>query len=902
MKKINKLISYIAFCFFFSLAFICTPTFANNDTPYRIELSLNSNWAFYKGDKQPTSEKDWQLINLPHSWNKEDVEDDEPSYYKGLGWYKKTIYIPNSYKGKDVFLKFLGSSQKTTVYINGKEAGTHTGGYSTFNIKVDQLLDYASPNGKNELLIKVDNSYNENIPPLSADFTFFGGIYRDVFLVALNKVHFNMDDYGSDGIYITTPKVSEKSGSINISGTITNVSEKKQKVNVVSEIKDKDGKTIAVLTSKVDLNIGKTTFQLKHTVDNPNLWSPDNPYLYQVNTKIIDNNKQIIDQHNHVLGFRWFKFDAKEGFFLNGKHLKLVGTSRHQDFPGMGNALPVAMHVKDVEFVKEMGGNFLRVSHYPQDPSVLETCDRLGILTSVETPIVDRITESKEFADNCKLFQMEMIKQNFNHPSVIIWGYMNEILLRPLYNGEPEKQEKYFKSIYLLAKDIDSITRAADPSRYTLLPAHYDFNLYHRTGLTSIPMIMGWNLYIGWYSPNLTGIGEVIDGIQQKLPNVPFLMTEYGADGDPRIRNLAPYRYDKSVEYETLYHKEYLKQSLKRPSVAGIMIWGLNDFNSEIRGESMPHINNKGIITSQRAPKDTYLYYQSQLLEKPFLKIGSRLWNLRSGIASDENDSYCEQAVAIFSNQKEVELFLNGKSLGTKQTEGGSATFKVPFIDGINQLSGISKGTITISDAVDIKFKLLPKNLKNKKFPLQEININMGDDRMMIDEKLGQVWLPEKPYEKNSWGYIGGEVYKETNTNTPNGTDRNILGTEYDPIFQTQRVGIEQFKFDVTDGKYEITLGFAELVTSSPKIKPAHLLNATAPKAQELKAANRAFDIEIDDKKVIEDLSNENYLKPLRVHEVKIEVIAKDDKGISIKFKPLKENAILNTIQLRRIN
>lgn len=900
MNKFHKVIYYIAVGVFtfFAFSVLAQP---NNDNRHRIELSLNSNWSFYKGSEQPRPEDDWQTVSLPHSWNTDDVLDDEPGYYRGIGWYKKNIHIPESYNGKDVYLKFLASSQETRVYINGKEAGHHIGGYSTFHVKIDHLLDY-SPGATNELLVEVDNSYNDDIPPLSADFTFYGGIYRDVFLVVLNKMHFDMDNYGSDGIFISTPNVSETAGEVHINGKITNNYNKRDNVNVIAEIKDKVGKTVVTLKSEMEAHIGKTDFQFKHIVDNPHLWSPDDPYLYTVTTKIVDAKGQLLDQHNHALGFRWFSFDAKEGFFLNGKHLMLIGTSRHQDYPGMGNALPVALHVRDVELVKEMGGNFLRVAHYPQDRSVMETCDRLGILTSVETPIVDRITESQAFSDNCKLMQIEMVRQNYNHPSVIMWSYMNEVLLRPRFNGEPEKQEPYLKSIYLLAKELDSLTRAEDPYRYTMLPAHYDFDLYHRTGLTSVPQVMGWNLYRGWYSPYLSTIGDVYDEFQEKLPDMPFLVTEYGADGDPRVRNLAPYRYDKSVEYETIYHKEYLKQSLVRPHVAGMMVWNLNDFNSEIRGESMPHVNNKGILTGEREPKDTYLYYQSQLLQEPFLKIGSRSWTIRSGIATDEHDLACVQPVEIFTNQSAVELTLNGVSLGTKTVEEGAVTFDVPFVSGINQLSAISKGKNIVRDAVDIKFKLVPQNLKNKISPLQELNVNVGDDRMMIDKKLAQVWLPEKPYEPNSWGYIGGEIYVEENTNTPKGTDRNILGTEYDPLFQTQRTGIEQFKFDVLDGKYELILHFAELLTSEPKIKPAHLLTAAPPQKPVYEDADREFDVWVNDKIVIENLSNSNDLKPLRVHEVKIVATAENDKGLTVDFKPLKDKTILSAIQLRRIN
>ncbi|WP_413668853.1 glycoside hydrolase family 2 TIM barrel-domain containing protein [Mucilaginibacter sp. Mucisp86] len=889
---LKKITVSLILCLFSTLIFAQTT----------IKQSINTNWAFHKGDiaglpAATTDASAWQKISLPHSWNTTDANDDEPGYYRGIGWYKKTIYLPAQWKDKQLSLFFEGANEVAEVYVNGKLAGKHTGGYTAFNIPVNTYLKPFAKDSltANEIMVKLDNSHNEDIPPLDADFTFYGGVYRDVYIVASNQIAFD-NELASPGIRIKTPSVSAQKGELLIEGTVNNLSAKKTKVKVISELVDADGKVVAKIQSALGLTAGaKIAFSQKQIVANPHLWSPEAPYLYHVVSKIIDaSSGQQLDGSSSAFGFRWFSFDADKGFFLNGNPVKLIGTNRHQDFQGMANAIPDAINIHDMELLKAMGANFIRIAHYPQDPSVLEACDRLGILASVETPEVNRITETAAFADNAKHMQLEMIHQNFNHPSIIIWAYMNEVEIVPRYKSGSDEQKKYFVNLVNLAKQIDSLTRKEDPSRYTMIPCHGDFDRYYNTGLAAVPQIVGWNLYYGWYAKDFAGLDKFLEKHHQMLPTKPMIITEFGADADSRLHSVDPERFDKTVEYEVKYHRYYLERINKLPFVAGGAIWNLVDFNAEQRQEATPHINTKGLLTNDRQPKEAYFFYQANLLRQPFIKIGTSA--LKAGNADENN--VCLQPVNVYSNQPQVKLWLNGKLQESKTVQDGMATFTVPFTSGKNTLKATAGEGDIQEDFMAVDFNLIPHDLNNLQTPFTELNVSLGDRRQLVDDKLHQVWVPEQPYTKGSWGYVGGEIFTlGKNGQLPYGSNKNILETNYDPIYQTQRVGLSDFKLDVPAGKYEVTLHFAELTTNDNSPQLVYNLNNSTQKQT---AAARSFDVLINGQTVIEGLSNSNYLEPLKAYSTKIPVSVGGD-GITISFKTITGQAILNGLQVRKV-
>jgi beta-galactosidase len=869
----------------------------------RTAVTINEAWSFTKDVYQPGNasanpQVSWQPVHLPHTWNVADVMDDEPGYYRGPGWYKKTLAVNASWKNKKVFLFFEGANQVTAVYINGKKAGEHIGGYTGFYVPISALLKFDGKDNLNEIAIKVDNSYNENIPPLSADFTFYGGIYRDVYLVATEDVHFTTANNGSNGLFITTPQVAAANATVQLTGSLTNETAADKKLKVTTTVKDRTGKGVAEISTLITAKAGieSTIKQEIKAVANPHLWSPEDPYLYTVLTSITDaKTGQVLDQLSNSLGFRWFSFDADKGFFLNGQPYKLVGANRHQDYKGLGNALPDELAWKDMVLLKQMGGNFLRIAHYPQDPTILRACDELGILASVEIPIVNEITETDSFFLNCANMQREMIRQNFNHPAIIIWCYMNEVLLRPHFGNDKPRQETYFATIARLARMLDSLTRKEDPSRYTMLVNHGDFNKYKAVGLTSIPMIVGWNLYSGWYGGVLADFPAFLERHHKELPDKPVMVTEYGADADPRIRSFQPVKFDKSVEYTTKFHQYYLAEMLKRPFVAGAALWNLADFNSETREESMPHINNKGLLLWDRRAKDPYYFYQALLSKQPFVKIADAYWKIRSGIA-DSSALVCYQPVQVSSNLDIAEVLLNGVSLGKQKIENGMGEWKVPFVDGNNIIAvqGTKNGK-TYTDYTTIEFHLLPYRLDDERLPFTQVNILLGAERYYIDDERQLLWLPDQPYRAGSWGYIGGKPFKISRL--PYGTDKNIVGTDDDPIYQTQQTGTEEYRLDVPPGEYEVTLHFAELLGGTVKGLPYNL-SSSARKEDDVQ---RSFNVSVNDALVLENFNIAQQYGVAKAIAKKIKVTVSGSNGIHIVFKSITGEPVLNALQVKRL-
>ncbi|MBS1510999.1 MAG: glycoside hydrolase family 2 [Bacteroidetes bacterium] len=870
----------------------------------RVVINQNRNWQFVKDEKgvfniSDHQKQQWVNVNLPHTWNTADIMDDTPGYYRGVAYYKKTITLPAAVKNKKIFLCFEGVNQVAAVFINGHTAGTHRGGYTAFTIPVSPFI--RSTDRYFEVIVKADNSYDKNIPPLSADFTFYGGIYRSVNLLAVSPVHFTVDEGASQPVMISTPQVSTQEASVTIKGHLDNFTAEDKKLQLLSIVYNEQGKKIAAQTSAFTVT-ANSNGQYEHsipTVQQPHLWSPEDPYLYKVVSIIKDaSTGSTLDVVTNTLGFRWFHFDAAKGFFLNGKNYKLIGTSRHQDYKGMGNAVSKALAGKDMELIKQTGANFFRVAHYPQDPYVMEVCDKIGLLTSVEIPVVNEITASDSFYNTCLQMQREMIRQQYNHPSIIIWCYMNEIFLRPHFNEDKTKQQQYFASIEQLARMLDSTTRKEDPTRYTMIANHADFNRYNQYHLTTIAQVTGWNLYSGWYGGKQEDFPAFLDRHHEQLPDQPFMITEYGADADNRIRSMQPVRFDKSVEYTTKFHQFYITEIMKRPFVAGAVVWNLADFNSETRTETMPHINNKGLLTWSRVPKDPYYLYEATLSKKPFIKISSTNWTIRGGIA-DSTGAFCKQPLQVASNLHEVEIWLNGKKIATAAVTNGLAECMVPFINGTNivEAKAVENGK-TYTDVVQLQFALQPYYLRDKKIPFTAMNILLGASRYFIDEQKKEIWMPDQPFEKGRWGHMGGKPFViDNNGRLPYGTDKNIWGTDNDPIYQTQQTGIQAYCFDVPKGKYTLSLHFAELQGGTVKLPPYNLADSGRDEAN----VKRVFDVAVNGTVLLHHFDMMKEYGPVKAIVKTTTVTVKDDKGIAVEFTPVEGEPVLNAVQLKRI-
>ena len=868
----------------------------------RVVYTINDGWKFTKGspfEAQLTGcdDSSWETVNIPHTWNDKDADDETPGFYRGPVWYRKQLFIDKSQEGRRAMIYFEGANQEVRFYLNGQFVGEHKGGYTRFCFDITPHLRYGQ---ENLFAIYVNNVYNPNIPPLSADFTFFGGIYRDVYLQFMNPVHIATNDYASSGVYIRTPEVNNSAASVEITTLLTNDMPQAAEIRVENIICDADGKEVKKTQAEVKLAAGetKTDISKKIKIDSPRLWDIDDPYRYMVYTRILDKRKgTLLDEVVNPLGLRWFKFDSEKGFFLNGKGRKLIGTARHQDYFQKGNALRDELHVQDVLLLKEMGGNYLRVSHYPQDPVIMEMCDKLGIVTSVEIPVVNAVTETEEFLHNSVEMAKEMVRQDFNRPSVMIWGYMNEIFLRRPYT-EGKQLEDYYRFTEKVARALEATIREEDPSRYTMMAYHNMPQYYEDAHLTEIPMIQGWNLYQGWYEPDINEFQRLLDRAHKAYKGKVLMVTEYGPGVDPRVHSYQPERFDFSQEYGLVYHKHYLNEMMKRPFIAGSSLWNLNDFYSESRVDAVPHVNNKGVVGLNREKKDVYWFYKTALSRRPILVIGNREWKSRGGVVNTAQKE-CIQSVPVFSNAEEVELFVNNKSLGKKKIENNYALFDVPFVGGENLLEAVAvTGDNKLCDMLRIQFQLVGSQLKDEAVPFTELNVMLGSSRYFEDRAANVAWIPEQEYKPGSWGFIGGTSYRrQTGFGTMLGSDIDIHGTDMNPIFQTQRVGIKSFKADVPNGEYSVYLHWAEL--ESGKEREALVYNLGADSEQTF-AGNRSFGISINGTTVSDDFNVARDYGYTRAVIKKFVITVKDGKGVSVDFHKKEGEPILNAIRIYR--
>ena len=868
----------------------------------RVVYTINDGWKFTKGspfEAQLTGcdDSSWETVNIPHTWNDKDADDETPGFYRGPVWYRKQLFIDKSQEGRQAVIYFEGANQEVRFYLNGQFVGEHKGGYTRFCFDITSHLRYGQ---ENLFAIYVNNVYNPNIPPLSADFTFFGGIYRDVYLQFMNPVHIATNDYASSGVYIRTPEVNNSAASVEITTLLTNDMPQATEIRVENIICDADGKEVKKTQAEVKLAAGETKADIskKIKIDSPRLWDIDDPYRYMVYTRILDKRKgTLLDEVVNPLGLRWFKFDSEKGFFLNGKGRKLIGTARHQDYFQKGNALRDELHVQDVLLLKEMGGNYLRVSHYPQDPVIMEMCDKLGIVTSVEIPVVNAVTETEEFLHNSVEMAKEMVRQDFNRPSVMIWGYMNEIFLRRPYT-EGKQLEDYYRFTEKVARALEATIREEDPSRYTMMAYHNMPQYYEDAHLTEIPMIQGWNLYQGWYEPDINEFQRLLDRAHKAYKGKVLMVTEYGPGVDPRVHSYQPERFDFSQEYGLVYHKHYLNEMMKRPFIAGSSLWNLNDFYSESRVDAVPHVNNKGVVGLNREKKDVYWFYKTALSRRPILVIGNREWKSRGGVVNTAQKE-CIQSVPVFSNAEEVELFVNNKSLGKKKIEDNYALFDVPFMGGENLLEAVAvAGDNKLRDMLRIQFQLVGSQLKDEAVPFTEINVMLGSPRYFEDRAANVAWIPEQEYKPGSWGFIGGTSYRrKTGFGTMLGSDIDIHGTDMNPIFQTQRVGIKSFKADVPNGEYSVYLHWAEL--ESDKEREALVYNLGADSEQTF-AGNRSFGISINGTTVSDDFNVARDYGYARAVIKKFVITVKDGKGVSVDFHKKEGEPILNAIRIYR--
>lgn len=581
--------------------------------------NINENWVFVKENEKST-------VNLPHTWNGIDGQDGGNDYYRGKCTYIKEIAKADMPQGEEIYLQLDGVNSSAFVYFNSKLVCTHHGGYSTFRVKLENIKD------NNEIKIEADNSPNDFVYPQQADFTFYGGIYRDVTLIGVEKNHFDLDYYGAPGIQIT-PVVNGDKADVNVKTYITGGGEVRVTVN---------GET-------------KTGTEVDFIVDNPHLWNGvADPYLYNaVAELIVDGN--VVDRVESRFGIRSFKVDSQKGFILNGKPYPLRGVSRHQDRPGIGNALLPEHHREDIELICEMGANTIRLAHYQHAQYFYDLCDEKGLVVWAEIPYISSHLEKG--VENTKTQMTELIAQNYNHPCIVTWGLSNEITMS---GASPAVVENH-KMLNDLVHSMDK-TRPTTEAVVTMCSMDNEY--------VHISDIVSYNHYFGWYGGNVNMYGPWFDKFHEKYPDKAIGISEYGCEAlNWHATDIA--QGDYTEEYQAYYHEELIKQIAVRPYLWATHVWNMFDFAADARAEGGENgMNHKGLVTFDRKyKKDSFYAYQAWLSDKSMLHICSKRYIDR---VEDK------VKIKVYSNQDEVELFANGESVGVqKKGEFPFFTFEV---------------------------------------------------------------------------------------------------------------------------------------------------------------------------------------------------------------------------------
>ena len=575
-------------------------------------LSLNEGWIFCKNGEKET-------VNLPHTWNGLDGQGaGDDGYFRGACTY--TRILPK-YAGK-VYLEFLGANSLCTVKINGRVAGTHEGGYSTFRVDITKLL--TSP--KNFLEVTVDNSDSKTAYPGFADFTFYGGLYRGVNLIYdIPETHFSLTDYGSKGVYVT-PKMN---GDVYVKAVVTGYH---TGVKVRYDVIDAEGKVVATAGDKEKLH-----------VDNPILWNGmENPYLYTLKASVLDNGA-VMDEVKLRFGFRDIVFDSDKGCILNGNHIKLKGVSRHQDREEIGNALTIAEHIEDLELIKDMGANSIRLAHYQQAGEFYDLCDEMGFLVWAEVPVISRY--NKKAQDNALQQLEELIKQNMHHASIFCWGVQNEITIT-------SENETLIEGI----KELNDYAKMLDPSRATT-QAQVSM-CKPESQLNDITDILAYNHYFGWYMKTCDGLDEWLANFRSVNPGLKMGISEYGAEGVLGYFSDDPVQGDYSEGYQAKYHEHYVKTINAHDWIWGSYVWNMFDFGSAVRNEGgVKGRNNKGLVTFDRKnKKDAFYLYKAFWSDDKFVHLVGDRYPLRTiGMKTFTVYSNCDKVtLKVGSKQKTV--------------------------------------------------------------------------------------------------------------------------------------------------------------------------------------------------------------------------------------------------------
>ena len=604
--------------------------------------NFNTKWGFSKEalEAPTTMPERWNWVNIPHTWNNIDGQDGGNDLYRGTAFYAKELEKMDLPKADRYFLEIQGANSSAILYINGKKLANHDGGYSTWRVDITDALE-----DKNLFVFEVDNSQNDRVYPQNADFTFYGGIYRDLNIIAVNESHFDLEYYGTPGIKVT-PEVVGKDAKVEVEVFVKNVKENQK---LVYTLKDAEGNVVAEKETPASETVA--SFE----IENVHLWhGKKDPYLYTAEVCLKD--EEVLDNVSARFGCRTFEIHPENGFILNGEEYPLRGVSRHQDRWGIGNALLKEHHDEDMDLICELGATTIRLAHYQHDQYFYDLCDERGMVVWAEIPYIS--THMPNGRENTISQMKELVVQNYNHPSIIVWGLSNEITM----HGDSDED---LRENHVILNDL---VHEMDKTRLTTMACVSMCSM--DDPYVQIPDTVSYNHYFGWYGGDTSQNGPWFDEFHAKYPNIPIGCSEYGCEA-LNWHTSDPQQGDYTEEYQAYYHEELIKQFYTRKYMWATHVWNMFDFGADSRNEGGENgQNHKGLITFDRKyKKDSFYAYKAWLSDEPFVHICGKRYVDRV----EETTK-----VTVYSNQPEVELFANGVSLGKQTCPEHFFYFEVP--------------------------------------------------------------------------------------------------------------------------------------------------------------------------------------------------------------------------------
>lgn len=667
----------------------------------RNTVSIQQNWLFKKGERQVPQEipADWERIDLPYTWNGEDGQDGGNDYFRGKGCFVKKLLKSDIPQGEEHYIQFDAVNSSAEVYFNGKKICTHNGGYSAFRAKLKDIRE------ENILAVIADNAANDRVYPQMADFTFYGGIYRDVKLISVPKNHFDLEYFGAPGIMVT-PIVKGNDAEIQMETFVQTEERCDIRYTVFA-----DGEPILTLAATSD------DTKVTGILENVHLWDGvKDPFLYTASATLYKEGQEL-DTVTARFGCRSFKVDPQKGFILNGREYPLRGVSRHQDRPKIGNAITSAHHKEDINLICEMGANTVRLAHYQHAQEFYDLCDEKGLIVWAEIPYISKHLPNG--VENTKSQLTELICQNYNHPCIITWGLSNEITM----NGASDQ------SLIDNHKMLNDLAHSLDQTRPTTLAVvtlcGIDEEYVHITDIVS------YNHYFGWYGGNVGMYGPWFDHFHAKYPNRAIGLSEYGCEA-LNWHTSNPEQGDYTEEYQAYYHEELIKQIIDRPYLWATHVWNMFDFAADARGEGGENgMNHKGLVSFDRGyKKDSFYAYKAWLSDDPFVHICGKRYVKRT------EDS---TTVTVYSNQREVELFANGESVG-RQRKGKYPFFRfeVPNV-GTTELIAIAGDCKDTAELQKVEVFEESYRMKDEGGAINWFEIDTPEGYFSINDTIGAV-------------------------------------------------------------------------------------------------------------------------------------------------------------------